>query len=60
MLTSLSRAQEPEDLKLPGYGLHPLTGKRKGEWSITITRNWRVTFRFDGTDVVEVNFEDYH
>jgi len=60
VLGALQRAQEPDDLRLPGFGLHPLKGKRRGEWSITVTRNWRVTFKFEGTNVTDVNLEDYH
>jgi proteic killer suppression protein len=60
VLGALQRAQRPDDLRLPGFGLHPLKGKRRGEWSITVTRNWRVTFKFDGTNVIDVNLEDYH
>ena len=46
-LSVLYAADEVGDLGLPGYGLHPLKGKRKGEWSITVTGNWRIVFRMD-------------
>ena len=59
VLTLLNRAQAPEDLDIL-VGMHPLKGGRKGEWAVTITRNWRVTFRFEDGDVADVNFEDYH
>ena len=41
---------------------HQLTGDRKGTWSLTVTRNWRITFLIDDTEreIVDVNFEDYH
>src|SRR5271170_745235 len=45
---------------MPGWKLHPLKGSRKGEYSITVTGNWRITFRLDGTTVTDVEFEDYH
>ena len=45
---------------MPGWKLHPLRGYRKGEYSITITGNWRITFRLRGNVVTDVNFEDYH
>ena len=60
ILTHLDVAQQPADLALPGYGLHPLKGARKGEWSVSVSGNWRVTFKFDGIDVTDVNYEDYH
>ena len=45
---------------MPGWRLHPLRGARKGEYSITVTGNWRITFRLEGNVVTEVDFEDYH
>jgi proteic killer suppression protein len=60
ILTLLDVAQRPADIDLPGYRLHPLKGERKGEWSVSVSGNWRVTFRFDEGDVVDLNFEDYH
>ncbi|MDE2484302.1 MAG: type II toxin-antitoxin system RelE/ParE family toxin [candidate division NC10 bacterium] len=45
---------------MPGWKLHPLGGDRKGEYSITVTGNWRITFRLQGHAVTDVNFEDYH
>jgi len=45
---------------MPGWKLHPLKGDRKGEYGITVTGNWRITFRLEGNAVTEVNFEDYH
>lgn len=45
---------------VPGWNLHPLKGGRKGEYSITVTSNWRVTFTVQGDVVIDVNFEDYH
>jgi proteic killer suppression protein len=45
---------------VPGWKLHPLRGDRKGEYSITVTGNWRITFKLQGNTVTDVNFEDYH
>jgi proteic killer suppression protein len=56
----LDIATSPRDLDLPGFRLHPLKGALKGYWSITVSGNWRLVFRFDGTDVVDVDFIDYH
>jgi proteic killer suppression protein len=60
ILTLLDVAQRPTDIDLPGYRLHPLKGDRKGEWSVSVSGNWRVTFRFDEGDVTDLNYEDYH
>jgi proteic killer suppression protein len=45
---------------VPGWKLHPLKAGRKGEYSITVTGNWRVTFTVEGNVVTDLNFEDYH
>ena len=45
---------------MPGWRLHPLRGDRKGEYGITVTGNWRITFRLQDNTITDVNFEDYH
>jgi proteic killer suppression protein len=60
VLGRLAAARTPKDMDLPGLGLHPLKGKPKGRWSVTISGNWRVTFAFSGKDVINVDYEDYH
>lgn len=45
---------------VPGWKLHPLKGGCKGEYSITVTGNWRLTFTVEGNVVTDLNFEDYH
>lgn len=45
---------------MPGWKLHPLRGDRKGEYGITVTGNWRITFRLQDNIITDVNFEDYH
>ena len=60
-LAALDTAEEPNDVGLfPGWRLHPLKGDRKGFWSVTITGNWRVIFRFDKGDALDLDFIDYH
>jgi proteic killer suppression protein len=45
----------------PNYGHHPLTGDRAGMWSMTVTKNWRLTFtKRDEQTVAELDLEDYH
>ena len=61
MLTALDEAESLTELEtIPGWRLHPLKGDRKGTWSMSLTRNQRLTFKVDGQDVSEIDFEDYH
>jgi proteic killer suppression protein len=60
ILARLNAAADVRDLDAPGLRLHPLKGGRKGQWAVDVDRNWRVTFSFDGRDVDDVNYEDYH
>ncbi|HYC53452.1 MAG TPA: type II toxin-antitoxin system RelE/ParE family toxin [Candidatus Binatia bacterium] len=60
ILGRLNVALEPRDMNLPGLGLHPLKGKRHGQWAVKVSGNWRLTFAFDGNDAVDVDYEDYH
>ncbi len=47
-------------MDLPGLFLHELKGRRKGIWSVRVSGNWRVTFRFKGRDAEIADYEDYH
>lgn len=52
-----------EELRdIAGWRVHRLTGDRKGSWSLTVSRNWRITFRIDEaeSEIVDLDFEDYH
>jgi toxin HigB-1 len=60
VLGHLDRAQHPSDLDLPGYRLHLLKGGLKGMWSITISGNWRIVFRFVDGNAFDVDLIDYH
>ena len=59
-LADLDDAATPSDLDLPGYRLHPLKGTLKGYWSISISGNWRLIFRFEEGDAYDVDLVDYH
>lgn len=59
-LATLSVATKPEDMNLPGWGFHGLQGKEKGRYSVSVNGNCRMTFEFDSTDAVLVDYEDYH
>lgn len=61
ILSFLQDATNVEALKsVPTWRAHLLTGDRKGTWSLTVTRNWRLTFRIIDDQVVDLDFEDYH
>jgi proteic killer suppression protein len=60
ILTNLDQAQEPDDMDLPGLFMHQLKGDRKNIWSVRVSGNWRLTYRFTERDVEIVNYEDYH
>lgn len=60
ILGRLNVATAPADMRLPGLALHELQGPRRGTWAVTVGGNWRLTFTFDGHDVVCVDYEDYH
>ena len=60
VLAQLNAATGPRDMDLPGLDLHPLKGERKGTWAVSVSGNWRVTFRFVGKEADAVDYEDYH
>lgn len=60
ILLILDEAQTLNDMDIPGYRLHPLSGNRQGVWSIRVTGNWRITFMFSDGDAIDVDLEDYH
>ena len=59
-LDALHAATMPEEVALPGYGLHRLTGNYRGYWSATLSRNHRIIFRFADGDAYDVDLVDYH
>jgi toxin HigB-1 len=60
ILARLHASSCPQDMGLPRLKLHPLKGKMKGTWAVSVSGNWRITFQFDGTDATNVDYEDYH
>lgn len=60
ILLVLDQAETLEEMNIPGFRLHPLTGNRQGVWSIRVTGNWRITFSFAAGNVFDVDLEDYH
>jgi proteic killer suppression protein len=63
MLAFLDDMDDPEELRaLPSWKVHTLTGDRKATWSLSVTRNRRLTFRIDTAEreIHDLNLEDYH
>jgi len=60
ILTILDSAASPQALDIPRYRLHPLKGDLRGFWSVTVRANWRIIFRFEGDDALDVEMIDYH
>jgi proteic killer suppression protein len=60
LLTALDAATRPEDLNAASYQLHPLQGNLAGQWAVSVNGNWRLTFCFEGEDVVLLDYRDYH
>jgi len=63
MVTFLQEMEDARELRdVPSWRVHQLTGDRKGTWSLTVTRNWRLTFRIDRTagEILDLDYDDYH
>ena len=60
IMNALVLAQTPTDVDFPGWRLHPLTGEFKGYYSVSISGNWRIVFRFDRNNATDINLIDYH
>lgn len=60
ILQRLDEITDPEQMALPGYRLHRLSGDLKGFWSVTVNGNWRVIFRFEDGQPRNVDLIDYH
>ena len=59
-LDMLDASIAASDMDLPSYRFHPLKGACSGEYAVSVSGNWRLTFRFHGKDAVDVNLEDCH
>ncbi len=60
LLSVINTANEIEEMDLPSFRLHRLSGDRKGQWAVTVRANWRITFRFANGQIDDVDFIDYH
>jgi toxin HigB-1 len=59
-LSVLNVVKRPDQMDVPGWRLHALKGNLQGHWSVSVSGNWRVTFRFEGEDTILVDYQDYH
>lgn len=59
-LDAIDAATAITDLALPGFDLHALKGERAGTWSVKVSGNWPITFRFESGAAHDVDLEDYH
>jgi proteic killer suppression protein len=60
ILFRLDAAETIADMDVPGFRLHPLKGNLKSFWAVTVRANWRVIFRFEDGDALDVDYTDYH
>lgn len=60
ILTRLDAASAVEDINVPGYALHQLTGNLREYWSVKVDKNYRIIFRFDAENAHDVDYIDYH
>jgi proteic killer suppression protein len=60
ILSALNVAVAPEELNIPGYRWHPLKGDLKGTYAVSVSANWRITYKWDQEGPFDVNLEDYH
>ena len=60
ILARLDEAVEVKNMALPGFRLHPLKGKLKGRWSVSVSGNWHMVFRFEKGNAYHVDLVDYH
>lgn len=59
-LFQLNRSRTAKDMDAPGWQLHPLHGDLKNHWAVQVKGNWRLTFAFEGENVILVDYQDYH
>ena len=60
ILAMLRLARQPRDMDQPGFRLHPLRGQYQDHWSVAVSGNWRIVFRFEAGEAVDIDLIDYH
>lgn len=59
-LFAVDNAKSPFDMNAPGWKLHRLAGSLADHWAVSVSGNWRLTFKFEGEDAILVDDQDYH
>ena len=59
-LTTLNEAIAPTEMNIAGWDWHELKGDQKNRWTVKVNGNWRLTFEFEGSNAILVDYEDYH
>ncbi|MDQ3374500.1 MAG: type II toxin-antitoxin system RelE/ParE family toxin [Acidobacteriota bacterium] len=59
-MDAINQADAPKQLNFPSYDLHELKGERTGTWVMKINKNWRLTFKFESGNAIDLDLEDYH
>lgn len=60
ILARLESIHQPEDMNLPGFYFHKLSGDLKDAYAVRVNKNWRIVFYFDSVNVYDVDYIDYH
>lgn len=60
ILGVLNAGERIQDMALPGLALHQLSGRLSGFWSVSVSGNWRVIFRFEDGEALNIDYVDYH
>ena len=60
ILAALDRSRTAQDMNLPGFRFHALKGALKGHYAVSVSGNWRVTFRIEDGHAVDLDYADYH
>ncbi len=60
IMNALNEAQIPADMDLPGFRLHLLRENYKGFYAVDVSGNWRIVFRFEGSNTADIDLTDYH
>ena len=60
ILATLDQSRTPQDMDIPGFRLHPLSGELRDHYAVSVSGNWRVTFRFEDGHAIDVDYTDYH
>lgn len=60
ILSRLDAAREASEMNIPGFAFHQLKGDQQRRFAVSVSRNWRITFAWEGENATDVDMEDYH